>query len=140
MVVDNASRRGRFRELMRRLCQSFFNKLVLLTAGRTRSLYAVVRHVGRRSGCEYRIPVLAHRAGRWFIVGLPYGEDVDWCRNVLAAARCVIEWRGSEYTATEPRILRLEVVGQRLSRRQRTFLTLIGVRRYLMLKASAPNT
>lgn len=139
MVVDKASSRGRFRELMRWLCQAFFNKLALPLAGRTRSPFAVVRHVGRRSGREHRNPVLAHRAGRWFIVGLLYGEDVDWCRNVLAAARCVIEWRGSEYTATDPRVLRLEVVGQRLSRRQRAFLTLIGVKRYLMLKASAPN-
>ena len=71
---------------------------------------------------------------------LAKGRDIGSNSVVLlAAARCVIEWRGSEYTATDPRVLRLEVVGQRLSRRRRAFLTLIGVRRYLMLKASAPN-
>ena len=138
MVVDRTVRRGRFNELVRRLCQSFINPLVLRGAGRKRSPFAVLRHVGRQSGNLYRVPVFAHRSGRWFIVGLRYGEDCNWCRNVLAADGCEIRWRGDDYRATDPRILRLEIVGQRLPRRQRAILGIMGISRYLMVKASAP--
>jgi deazaflavin-dependent oxidoreductase (nitroreductase family) len=138
MVADRSMKLRPVKRLIRWLCQSLINRMVLRTAGRARSICAIVTHVGRRSGAEHRNPVMAYRAGKWFIIGLPYGEDCDWCRNVLAAGGCVVQWRGEEYRATNPRLLRAEVVGQRLPARHRAFLGAMGVQSYLMMKASEP--
>ena len=140
MAVATKPRRGFIRELLRRFSQSCANRIVLLLgAGRAHNPYSILRHVGRRTGREHRNPVLAQRAGRWFIVPLAYGEDVNWCRNVIAAGRCVIVWRGVEYEASGPRLLNLEIVAQRLPRFQRTLLGVTGVTRYMMLRASEPR-
>jgi hypothetical protein len=140
MAVATKPRRGFIRELLRRFSQSCANRIVLLLgAGRAHNPYSILRHVGRRTGREHRNPVLAQRAGRWFIIPLVYGDDVNWCRNVIAAGRCVIVWRGVEYEASGPRLLDLEIVAQRLPRFQRTLLAVTGVTRYLMLRASEPR-
>jgi deazaflavin-dependent oxidoreductase (nitroreductase family) len=83
--------------------------------------YAVVIHQGRRSGVEYRTPVLGFRSGDTILVALPYGDRGDWVRNlatagegvVLQAGRrfrvtqIVLADRGSPTVARLPRILRL---------------------------------
>nr|WP_051876969.1 hypothetical protein [Cellulosimicrobium sp. MM] len=70
---------------------------------------AVVRHVGRRSGREYRTPVFAF-AYRDDPTGpvrvafaLTYGPDVDWVRNVEAAGELALERRGVEYVVDDVR-------------------------------------
>jgi len=138
VAVDSTARHGRLKELLRRFCQSHLNRIILPAAGGTRNPYAVVCHVGRRSGAVHETPVLAFREGRWFVLGLAYGEDCNWCRNVVAAGSCVIRWRGREYRASDPHVIGLEVITRRLSRWHRTLLSMLGVRRYLMLKASEP--
>jgi deazaflavin-dependent oxidoreductase (nitroreductase family) len=47
--------------------------------------WAVIVHRGRRSGAEYRTPVLAWRSGATLYVVLFYGSRAQWVRNVLAA-------------------------------------------------------
>jgi deazaflavin-dependent oxidoreductase (nitroreductase family) len=56
--------------------------------------FAIVTHVGRRSGRRYRTPVNVFRRGDDFLVFLTYGSDVQWVKNVLAAGSCSIETRG----------------------------------------------
>jgi deazaflavin-dependent oxidoreductase (nitroreductase family) len=47
--------------------------------------WAVVIHRGRRSGRTYRTPVVALKRRAVLAIALPYGEDTDWVRNLLAA-------------------------------------------------------
>src|SRR5262247_782864 len=47
--------------------------------------YAVVRHVGRRSGRAYATPVWAASRGDDVLIALILGTETDWCRNVRAA-------------------------------------------------------
>ena len=56
--------------------------------------FAIVTHVGRRSGRTYRTPVNVFRDGDRYVFALTYGRDADWVRNVLAAGRCEIRTRG----------------------------------------------
>jgi deazaflavin-dependent oxidoreductase (nitroreductase family) len=60
-----------------------FNPVVRLGASWLPPL-ALVVHRGRRSGREYRTPVLAFRSGSTLAVVLFYGADVQWVRNVVA--------------------------------------------------------
>jgi deazaflavin-dependent oxidoreductase (nitroreductase family) len=82
-----------------------FNPGVLKIAGRRWSPWAIVRHVGRRSGRAYATPVIAPRVtdDRARIL-VAYGVDTDWCRNVLAAGRCTLVWQGREYALVDPKL------------------------------------
>ncbi|MFA1540099.1 nitroreductase family deazaflavin-dependent oxidoreductase [Actinomadura monticuli] len=66
---------------------------------------AMIVHRGRRSGREYRTPVTAFRSGGRLIVGLPYGRDTDWVRNLLAEGRGGVERLGRVRRITAPRVL-----------------------------------
>ena len=93
------------REGVRWLNRRIINPAALTFAGRSRLYYAVVRHVGRRSGHVYSTPVVAIPVVNGFVVPLPYGDEVDWCRNVLTTGRCTIHWNGYDYAVGEPELL-----------------------------------
>jgi deazaflavin-dependent oxidoreductase (nitroreductase family) len=67
--------------------------------------FAVIHHVGRRSGRGYRTPVVAFRSRGGFVVPMTYGRDVDWGRNLLAAGGGEIEQMGSRTRTRNPRIV-----------------------------------
>jgi hypothetical protein len=85
-----------------------YNALVLPTAGRRLSVYAVLRHTGRRSGRTYLTPVGAYPFGDGFVIGLTYGPTVDWCRNVVASGHAVLKWRGKHYPLGRPEIIAID--------------------------------
>jgi deazaflavin-dependent oxidoreductase (nitroreductase family) len=72
---------------------------------------AVIVHKGRTSGREYRTPVTAFRSGDRIIVGLPYGADTDWVRNLLAAERGGVERLGRAHRIVRPRVLSSDETG-----------------------------
>lgn len=82
-----------------------YNKLIAPIAGRRHSPYARLEHVGRRSGRTYATPVGAFPYGDGFVVGLSYGADVDWCRNVIAAGHAAVKWRGQTFSLERPEII-----------------------------------
>jgi hypothetical protein len=59
--------------------------------------FALVRHVGRRSGRTYATPLVVARVPDGFVIELTYGPDVDWYRNITAAGGCVVTYRAVEY-------------------------------------------
>jgi deazaflavin-dependent oxidoreductase (nitroreductase family) len=67
--------------------------------------FAVVSHVGRRSGRVYRTPVNLFRAGDRYVIALTYGADTQWVRNVLAAGAVDVETRGRLLHLVEPEIV-----------------------------------
>lgn len=68
-------------------------------------VWAVIHTTGRKSGKRYATPIAVEPLGDAFIVGLPYGESVDWCRNVMAAGRATITWHGKDHPVTAPEII-----------------------------------
>jgi deazaflavin-dependent oxidoreductase (nitroreductase family) len=57
--------------------------------------FAVLAHVGRRSGRVRHTPVNLFRDGDRYVIALTYGADSQWVRNVLAAGAVDIETRGA---------------------------------------------
>ncbi len=94
-----------FRDWVRQFNKRTLNPAVLNFAGRPSSPYAVVHHVGRRSGRTYSTPVSARPTPEGFVIPLYYGSNVDWCRNVLAEGRCTISWNGNDYPVGEPEVI-----------------------------------
>jgi deazaflavin-dependent oxidoreductase (nitroreductase family) len=68
--------------------------------------FAVVSHVGRRSGRVYRTPVNLFRDGDRYVISLIYGSDSQWVRNVLAAGAVDIETRGRRVHLVAPEVVR----------------------------------
>jgi len=93
--------------IMRRLNRAVTNPLMRPLAGLIPPL-AVVQHVGRRSGKAYRTPVLALAVEGVIVTPLPYGTDIDWCRNVVAAGRYELEVLGRRVEVENPRVVDAE--------------------------------
>jgi deazaflavin-dependent oxidoreductase (nitroreductase family) len=93
---------------IRRFNRRILNPVVLSFAGRRRSPYAVIRHVGRRSGRLYATPVVAVPTEDGFIIPLPYSEATDWCQNLLAGEQSAIVWHGETYPVIKPEVMDAE--------------------------------
>ena len=74
----------------------YFNGLVHRFAGVSRTPFALIRHVGRRSGKPYETPIIVMPLGNSFVIALTYGPEVDWYRNVRAAGEATLLWHNSE--------------------------------------------
>jgi deazaflavin-dependent oxidoreductase (nitroreductase family) len=85
--------RTRFLNFLRR----YFNPLTLRIARGSSGPFALVRHVGRRSGKQYETPIIVGPIDNGFVIELTYGPDVDWYKNVLAAGGCTLRWHGKDY-------------------------------------------
>ena len=76
------------------------NKMTLHLAGH--AAFADLEHVGRRSGTVRHTPVRAFRAGDTVTIGLNFGPQSDWYRNIKAAGTCRIRLRGGQLTLGAP--------------------------------------
>ncbi|MGF1470394.1 MAG: hypothetical protein ACFB50_01475 [Rubrobacteraceae bacterium] len=119
-----------------------FNKRILnpamMKVAGQRSWYAgVIHHEGRGSGKEYETPVLAEPTPDGFVIPLPYGERVDWLKNVLAAGECEIENKGACYPAAEPEVVGREEAAPYLPPRTQRQLDFYGAEKYLKVKRAA---
>ena len=81
---------------------------VLPRAGIAGSPYAIVRHVGRKSGREYETPMQPVKTDDGFAVALPYGPNTDWLKNVLAAGRATLVFDGETYEVDRPEVVSMD--------------------------------
>jgi deazaflavin-dependent oxidoreductase (nitroreductase family) len=82
------------------------NRMTLHLAGH--AAFADLEHVGRRSGIVYHTPVRAFRSGESVIIGLNFGRQSDWYRNIEAARTCRIRLGGAELTLGAPTLVPAE--------------------------------
>src|SRR4051794_29935863 len=67
--------------------------------------FAVVEHVGRRSGTVRHSPVNLFRGGDRYVIALTYGAGSQWVRNVLAAGEFTVETRGRPLRLAQPELI-----------------------------------
>jgi len=82
-----------------------YNAAIRPIAGRRFSPYALLLHVGRRSGRCYLTPLGAYPFRDGFVLNLAYGPEVDWCRNVMASGHATLKWHGHEYALDRPELI-----------------------------------
>ena len=107
-----------FRDGLARFNRVVTNPVQRLWAGRV-APFAIVEHVGRKTGRPYRTPVNAFVRGDVITIRLPYGTDRDWVRNLVAAGGGVIQRRSRRVRVTEPTVskegrigaLRMKIAG-----------------------------
>jgi deazaflavin-dependent oxidoreductase (nitroreductase family) len=122
-----------------------FNPLVLRRAGRQDfRMAAQIRHIGRRSGREYRTPVTVRRNADVALIALTFGSRSDWCQNVLAAGGCSLRTDGQDYAATMPELLTRRqartLAAGAFNPVQRAAFVLLGIRQILVLRLTPAGT
>jgi len=128
------------RDKIRVLNKRVLNPAMMKFAGRKHWYAAVIRHRGRRSDKEYATPVVAVPvAGDALIIPLPYGEGVDWLKNLLAAGRATIEVKGETYDIVEPEVKDAAAALTLLDKRHQRTWRRFGIKRYLRVKRTHPD-
>jgi deazaflavin-dependent oxidoreductase (nitroreductase family) len=107
----------------------YFNPLTRRIAHSSHGPFAIVRHVGRRSGKTYETPIIVEPANDSFVFELTYGPEVDWYKNLLAAGGCTLLWHGQDYVINKIEPLDTQIGRQAFPRPARLFLRLTR-RRY----------
>ncbi|HEY4002819.1 MAG TPA: nitroreductase family deazaflavin-dependent oxidoreductase [Candidatus Xenobia bacterium] len=95
--------------------------------------FAVVKHRGRKSGKQYRTPVIGFGSRRGFVIPMTYRRDTDWARNVLAAGTVDIVHGGQTFTLGQPRVVGWEEAEGRLPFVWRQLLGVGNLPGYLLL-------
>jgi hypothetical protein len=71
----------------------------------------------------------------FFWIGLAFGEDAGWTRNVLAAGECELRYRGSDYRLVEPVVVDRSAVRSQLPLLLRIAGPVVGIHKILRLRA-----
>jgi hypothetical protein len=132
---DRATRRI-FLNYVRYFNKHFLNRIILWLANKGKGPYSVVIHKGRRSGRNYKTPVLASHIDEFIYIPLPYGDHVDWLRNVLAHSGCEIFWKGEEIAASDPVVIEAETALSLLPEGRRILFERFEAQKFLRLTGS----
>jgi deazaflavin-dependent oxidoreductase (nitroreductase family) len=100
--------------------------------------FAVVAHVGRRSGRVHRTPVSLFRNGDRYVIALMYGADSQWVRNVLAAGEVDVETRGRRLHLVEPEVVH-DAERSRVPAPVRPVLGLARVAEFMLLRRAGAD-
>lgn len=115
------------------------NPLLRRFANASRGPFAVLRHVGRRSGKSYETTIMVWPLGDDFVIALTYGPKVDWYRNLLAAGHATLLWHGREYAVGKPEPIDGKTALPAFSSSARMMLRLSGVQHFVRVKRIVPE-
>ena len=125
-----------FRDRMRIVNKYVTNKVFRGFASRSRGPFAVMRHVGRRSGKPYETTLMVWHLGEGFVIALTYGSKVDWYRNVVAAGGGTLLWHGRAYTLGKPEPIDAKTALTAFPALFRFILRRTGTHEFVWVKAS----
>jgi deazaflavin-dependent oxidoreductase (nitroreductase family) len=137
MTITTQTRRTGAGELMRVFTRVTDPITRPLAGHRFFKLWAVVHHVGRRSGARYATPVAIVTTPDGFVIPLPWGERTNWARNVLEAGGCRVQWGGTEYSLVDPQLITRSEADEFFGRILRLGLSIFGMRVFLRLRRAA---
>jgi deazaflavin-dependent oxidoreductase (nitroreductase family) len=126
--------------LVRRFNKFILNPPALWLVAHRRMYYAVLQHVGRRSGRVYSTPLVAKRVHERVIIPMTYGAGTDWCRNVLVAGRCTLTSGGQTYNLTAPEILPARSAQPLVPPLLAWACRLAGIKSYLACRIAEPTS
>jgi deazaflavin-dependent oxidoreductase (nitroreductase family) len=123
------------RNLVRTFNKHILNRLTRRIAYSSRGPFAIIRHVGRRSGKHYETPIIVQPVEGGFVIALTYGPDVDWLHNVEAAGRCEIVLHRKTYVIEKIEPMDMQAAMPGFPVFEGLILRRLGVRHFISLKA-----
>jgi deazaflavin-dependent oxidoreductase (nitroreductase family) len=125
--------------LMRRLSVRFGPLARPLAGSPWFPLWAVLGHVGRRSGTPYETPIVARPTRDGFLIPLPFGDSTQWVQNLIAAGGGHVRQAGRTFAVDRPEIVSLDDAGRELSAPIRFASRRFGIRRYVRVRVVGPD-
>jgi deazaflavin-dependent oxidoreductase (nitroreductase family) len=114
------------------------NKVLIHISRKNFGHFAILSHVGRKSGKYYRIPIIAEPVPGGFVIALTYGLKVDWYENVMAKGGCSLYWKHKNYPLINPELVDPEVGLLAFPEIIQKALRKNGIRYFLKLEIQQP--
>ena len=92
-----------FPRVLSRYTRGPVNTLALHFVGH--AAFADLEHVGRKSGLVRHTPVRAFRGHGRVVIGLNFGRESDWLKNVQAAGKCRMRLGDQQLELGAPRVI-----------------------------------
>ena len=102
--------------------------------------FALIRHVGRRSGKPYETVIMVWPIAEGFVIALTYGPKVDWYRNVLAAGGATVFWHKRLYTVGKPEPIDAATALEAFPTPFKQALRRVGLQDFVRVKFVEPAT
>jgi deazaflavin-dependent oxidoreductase (nitroreductase family) len=97
-------------------------------------LWAVLQHTGRTSGKTYRTPVVTFRTPDGFVIPLPFGDQTQWAKNLLASGNGSLRWKGRDWPFQGPDIVETGVARSALGPVFGRLVNLVGIRHFVRVR------
>jgi len=81
------------------------NRILRVFTNGSRGPFAIIGHVGRRSGKPYETVIWVFPTKAGFIIALTYGTRTDWLRNMQAAGGGTVFWHRKLYRVEKPELV-----------------------------------
>jgi deazaflavin-dependent oxidoreductase (nitroreductase family) len=124
-----------FERFLRPLIGKVNPRIARLAGTRWSPTFSLLKHRGHRSGQIYSTPVSALPRGGFFWIGLAFGEEAGWMRNVMAAGECELRYRGADYRLVEPVVLERSAARSQLPAMLRIAGPVVGIHKVLRMRA-----
>jgi deazaflavin-dependent oxidoreductase (nitroreductase family) len=131
----NRSEMSVFERFLRPLIGRVNPRIMRLAGTRWSPNFSLLKHRGHRSGRIYTTPVSALPRGGFFWIGLAFGEEAGWMRNVMAAGECELRYRGADYRLVEPVVLERSAARSQLPAMLRIAGPVVGIHKVLRMRA-----
>jgi deazaflavin-dependent oxidoreductase (nitroreductase family) len=119
---------------MRSFNKHILNRVTRTFANFSRGPFAVIRHVGRRSGKPYETTIMVEPTGDGIVIALTYGPEVDWYRNILAAGHGTLLWHGRVYAIEKPESVNVKTALPAFPPPFRLILKMLGTQHFVSMK------
>lgn len=120
--------------MVRRFSRTVVNPRMLKTAGTPGAYASLMLNAGRRTGREYRTPVVAAPTADGFVIALPYGTTSNWVRNVLASGSATLVHEGETHRVDQPEIVPLALMNKHFPEKERRSHTRFRVNQCMRLR------
>src|SRR6266566_6777871 len=100
--MPNRTRTFKLPDRIRILNKYVTNRLLRGFTNLSHGPFAIIRHVGRRSGKPYETVICVWPLGEGFVIALTYGKSVDWYCNMLASGGRAVIWHKRVYVVGKP--------------------------------------
>lgn len=127
----------RTKDAIRVFNKRVLNPAMLTVAGRRHWYAAALHHTGRTTGRAYTTPVVAVPVEGGYVIPLPYGEDVDWLKNVLAKGGATLVFDGATHELVSPEVIDASAASPLLDPQHRRVWQRYRIEHFVRLTSSA---
>jgi deazaflavin-dependent oxidoreductase (nitroreductase family) len=103
--------------------------------------FAIIYHIGRRSGKSYETVIWVWKMREGFVIALTLGSEVDWYRNMKAANGGKVYWHRRLYVVGKPELIDTETALTAFPAFFRMLFRTVGKQmQFVLMKPTGPQS